>query len=57
MHALFLPRLRRKPLNYKVETWGYLSLRPVLVAGDLPEGTLRAILKQAGVDVEDFIAR
>lgn len=24
--------------------------------GDMPEGTLRAILKQAGVGVEDFIA-
>lgn len=23
--------------------------------GDLPEGTLRAILKQAGVSVEDFL--
>jgi predicted RNA binding protein YcfA (HicA-like mRNA interferase family) len=23
--------------------------------GDLPEGTLRAILKQANIDVEDFI--
>lgn len=25
--------------------------------GDLPEGTLRAILKQAGVAPEDFLAR
>ncbi|MBP9081118.1 MAG: type II toxin-antitoxin system HicA family toxin, partial [Flavobacteriales bacterium] len=25
-------------------------------AGDMPEGTLRAILKQAGVDTEDFLA-
>jgi predicted RNA binding protein YcfA (HicA-like mRNA interferase family) len=25
--------------------------------GDMPEGTLRAILKQAGVDVEDFARR
>jgi predicted RNA binding protein YcfA (HicA-like mRNA interferase family) len=24
-------------------------------AGDMPEGTLRAILKQADIDVEDFI--
>jgi hypothetical protein len=24
-------------------------------AGDMPEGTLRAILKQAGVDVDDFL--
>ena len=24
--------------------------------GDMPEGTLRAILKQAGVSVDDFIA-
>jgi hypothetical protein len=24
--------------------------------GDMPEGTLRAILKQAGVDVERFLA-
>jgi predicted RNA binding protein YcfA (HicA-like mRNA interferase family) len=23
--------------------------------GDMPEGTLRAILKQAGIDVEDFL--
>ena len=23
--------------------------------GDMPEGTLRAILKQAGVDVEEFL--
>ena len=25
--------------------------------GDMPEGTLRAILKQAGVDAEDFLKR
>lgn len=25
--------------------------------GDMPEGTLRAILKQAGVSVEDFLGR
>lgn len=25
--------------------------------GDMPEGTLRAILKQAGVSVEDFLDR
>lgn len=25
--------------------------------GDLPEGTLRAILKQAGVSPDDFLAR
>jgi predicted RNA binding protein YcfA (HicA-like mRNA interferase family) len=25
--------------------------------GDMPEGTLRAILKQAGIDPEDFIHR
>ncbi len=24
--------------------------------GDIPEGTLRAIVKQAGVNVEDFLA-
>lgn len=24
--------------------------------GDMPEGTLRAILKQAGIDAEDFLA-
>lgn len=24
--------------------------------GDMPEGTLRAILKQAGVDPEEFLA-
>jgi predicted RNA binding protein YcfA (HicA-like mRNA interferase family) len=24
--------------------------------GDMPEGTLRAILRQAGIDVEDFLA-
>lgn len=24
--------------------------------GDMPEGTLRAILKQAGISVQDFIA-
>jgi len=24
-------------------------------SGDMPEGTLRAILKQAGINVEDFI--
>jgi predicted RNA binding protein YcfA (HicA-like mRNA interferase family) len=24
-------------------------------SGDMPEGTLRAILKQAGVDAEDFL--
>lgn len=24
-------------------------------AGDMPEGTLRAILKQADIDVEDFL--
>ena len=24
-------------------------------AGDMPEGTLKAILKQAGIDPEDFI--
>jgi predicted RNA binding protein YcfA (HicA-like mRNA interferase family) len=24
--------------------------------GDMPEGTLRAILKQAGVEAEDFLA-
>jgi predicted RNA binding protein YcfA (HicA-like mRNA interferase family) len=23
--------------------------------GDMPEGTLRAILKQAGIDVDDFL--
>ncbi len=26
-------------------------------SGDMPEGTLRAILKQANVDVEEFIKR
>jgi predicted RNA binding protein YcfA (HicA-like mRNA interferase family) len=26
-------------------------------SGDMPEGTLRAILKQAGVDVEDFLRK
>ncbi len=25
-------------------------------AGDMPEGTLRAILRQAGISVEDFLA-
>jgi predicted RNA binding protein YcfA (HicA-like mRNA interferase family) len=25
--------------------------------GDMPEGTLRAILKQAGIDPDDFLAR
>jgi predicted RNA binding protein YcfA (HicA-like mRNA interferase family) len=25
--------------------------------GDLPEGTLRAILKQAGITVDDFLAK
>ena len=25
--------------------------------GDMPEGTLRAILKQAGIDIDAFIAR
>lgn len=25
-------------------------------SGDMPEGTLKAILKQAGVDVEDFLS-
>jgi predicted RNA binding protein YcfA (HicA-like mRNA interferase family) len=25
--------------------------------GDMPEGTLRAILRQAGIDPEDFIRR
>ncbi len=25
--------------------------------GDMPEGTLRAILKQAGIDPEDFLAK
>jgi len=25
--------------------------------GDMPEGTLRAILKQAGIDPEDFIKK
>jgi predicted RNA binding protein YcfA (HicA-like mRNA interferase family) len=24
-------------------------------SGDMPEGTLRAILKQAGIDVDDFL--
>jgi predicted RNA binding protein YcfA (HicA-like mRNA interferase family) len=24
-------------------------------AGDMPEGTLRAILKQAGIEVDDFL--
>jgi predicted RNA binding protein YcfA (HicA-like mRNA interferase family) len=24
-------------------------------SGDMPEGTLRAILKQAGIDAEDFV--
>lgn len=24
-------------------------------SGDMPEGTLRAIIKQAGIDTEDFI--
>jgi predicted RNA binding protein YcfA (HicA-like mRNA interferase family) len=24
-------------------------------SGDMPEGTLRAILKQAGIDAEDFL--
>jgi predicted RNA binding protein YcfA (HicA-like mRNA interferase family) len=26
-------------------------------SGDMPEGTLRAILRQAGIDVDDFINR
>lgn len=25
--------------------------------GDMPEGTLRAILKQSGIDVNDFISK
>lgn len=25
-------------------------------SGDMPEGTLRAVLKQAGVETEDFLA-
>lgn len=25
--------------------------------GDMPEGTLRAILKQAGIDVDDFLRK
>jgi predicted RNA binding protein YcfA (HicA-like mRNA interferase family) len=25
--------------------------------GDMPEGTLRAILRQAGVDADDFLSR
>lgn len=25
--------------------------------GDMPEGTLRAILKQAGIDAEDFLRK
>jgi predicted RNA binding protein YcfA (HicA-like mRNA interferase family) len=25
--------------------------------GDMPEGTLRAILRQAGIDVEEFLRR
>jgi len=25
--------------------------------GDMPEGTLHAILKQAGIDINDFLAR
>jgi predicted RNA binding protein YcfA (HicA-like mRNA interferase family) len=37
-----------------------LSLRYTTVpnhTGDMPEGTLRAILKQADIGVEDFLAR
>lgn len=26
-------------------------------AGDMPEGTLRAILKQAGIEVDDFLKK
>jgi hypothetical protein len=26
-----------------------------IISGDLPEGTLKAILKQAGISVEDFL--
>lgn len=25
--------------------------------GDMPEGTLRAILKQAGIDIDDFLKK
>jgi predicted RNA binding protein YcfA (HicA-like mRNA interferase family) len=37
-----------------------LSLRYTTIpnhTGDMPEGTLRAILKQADISAEDFIAR
>ncbi len=37
--------------NQKTNSYTTIPNHP----GDLPEGTLRAILKQAGVDVEMFI--
>ncbi len=37
--------------NQKTDRYTTIPNHP----GDLPEGTLRAILKQAGVDVEMFI--
>lgn len=42
------------------EIWFHASLRRYTTIpnhpGDMPEGTLRAILRQAGIDVEDFLA-
>jgi predicted RNA binding protein YcfA (HicA-like mRNA interferase family) len=43
------------------EIWRNLTTRKLITIpnhpGDMPEGTLRAILKQAGVSADDFLAR
>lgn len=40
------------------EIWRHPSGRRTTIPnhrGDMPEGTLRAILREAGIDVEDFL--
>jgi predicted RNA binding protein YcfA (HicA-like mRNA interferase family) len=51
-----LSGFRYREITKKLRSFGFVFDRQAAGhAGDMPEGTLRAILKQAGVDVDDFL--
>ena len=50
-----LSGFRYREITKKLRSFGFVFDRQAAGSGDMPEGTLRAILKQAGVDVDDFI--
>jgi predicted RNA binding protein YcfA (HicA-like mRNA interferase family) len=50
-----LSGFRYREITKKLRSFGFVFDRQATGSGDMPKGTLRAILKQAGVDVDDFI--